>query len=122
MSQPVVYPQWNHPVGVLEAAEVSLAHLPTCIRLAEKARDVAEEEWFRALQNFNQTRYQLAYYYHQEERLGIRAAEYKAESQETVIAAGINSRTARSLLLAHRSAVNHLKREFKLKLVKEKRQ
>jgi hypothetical protein len=99
-----------------DVANVPLDRLPLFIRVAEEARNKTDSEWFSALQHYNQTRLQLTVYYHEELKLGIRAAEFKANTDPNVVEVAINSRAARDRLRAITSVVDQLKRTFEVKV------
>ena len=99
-----------------EVADIPLDRLPLFIRLAEEARNKTDSEWFSALQHYNQTRLQLTVDFHEELKLGIRAAEFKANTDPNVVEVGINSRAVRDRLRTITSVVVQLKRTFEVKV------
>jgi hypothetical protein len=90
--------------------------LPLFIRVAEEARNKTDSEWFSALQHYRQTRLQLTVYFHEELKLGIRAAEFKADTDPHVVEVGMNSRAVRDRLRAITSVMDQLQRTFEVKV------
>jgi hypothetical protein len=116
VSEPALLSTVVYSLSPKDVANIPLDSLPLFIRVAEEARDKADGEWFSAFQHYKQTRLQLAIYYHEELKLGIRAAEFKAETDPNVVEVGINARAARDRLRAITSVVDQLKRIFEVKI------
>jgi hypothetical protein len=106
----------DEPISVEAAHSIPLEDLPMWIRITAEQKAAVANEWNAAFGNFRERRRSLALYFHGEEKLGITAAEMKADIDPHVIEAGEYSRRLKERIGAFENAERQLQQELAVKL------
>ena len=116
MDQPTEIAAPDEPISVEAAHALPLEDLPMWIRNTAAQKAAITSEWNAAFGNFRERRRSLALYFHGEEKLGITAAEMKADIDPHVIEAGEYSRRLKERIAAFENAERQLQQELAVKL------
>jgi hypothetical protein len=116
MNQPTEVATPDEPISAEAAHALPLEDLPMWIRNTAAQKAAITSEWNAAFGNFRERRRSLALYFHGEEKLGITAAEMKADIDPHVIEAGEYSRRLKERIAAFENAERQLQQELAVKL------